>query len=538
MKYIIYILILLIAGLSSVSTQITVPYSQHISFLKNSEVLRVIDYKYGMNQQVTPPESGFKKANIASVIELSFSPGNSGNWYRTDTADVWHMGISIKQARALALFFNAFKLKPGVQLFIYNSNMSQVIGALGIHNNKASGVLTTNYIKGTTMYLQMIVPARLYKRFGQLSVAEVSVMPAVSSGELKSVNTYYCNTDVNCYDNETIRTKRDAVCAIYINGRQECTGTLINNTSNNGKPYVLTANHCISDSSTAAHSLFVFGLESTDCNCENLNTQHSISGATLLATKREVDMSLVELSETPPIEFRPVYLGWDKRSKSLLNGKTIHQPDGMNKSYSADYDPLNIVTADIQNAVYLAENAHYMVERWDIGTTIGGASGAPLFDTAGSIVGFLSGGYADCYDPTGDYFARFSMAWDYSAKRSEQLKTWLDPSNTGIQVLGDYNPFNISPFVKYCESVHVNLSQKNQMKIFPNPVSNTLNITNINTGNTMLLLHIYNVQGQLRLSKKLEVQNGEVSIDVSGLESGVYTIHNQAENSFYKVVKL
>ncbi|HBJ14626.1 MAG TPA: hypothetical protein DDY80_08425, partial [Parabacteroides merdae] len=38
-----------------------------------------------------------------------------------------------------------------------------------------------------------------------------------------------------------------SVVLMIINGTTGCTGTLVNNTANDGKPYLLTASHCLNN---------------------------------------------------------------------------------------------------------------------------------------------------------------------------------------------------------------------------------------------------------------------------------------------------
>lgn len=67
------------------------------------------------------------------------------------------------------------------------------------------------------------------------------------------------------------------------------------------------------------------------------------------------------------------------------------------------------------------------------GVTEGGSSGSPLFNTAGHIVGGLTGGQASCSSPEKpDYYGKLSSSWESNGNDStSQLKYWLDPANTG-----------------------------------------------------------------------------------------------------------
>lgn len=83
------------------------------------------------------------------------------------------------------------------------------------------------------------------------------------------------------------------------------------------------------------------------------------------------------------------------------------------------------------------------------------------------------------------------------------------------------------------------------VKVYPNPISEILNIFIANTEakNTSYLVNIFDVKGQLKLSKLVSATaNNAFTIAVDGLASGVYTIQiadgNHAVFSVKKVIKL
>jgi len=61
---------------------------------------------------------------------------------------------------------------------------------------------------------------------------------------------------------------------LIIGGRELCTGTLVNNTSQDKTPYVLTAGHCIENASDAQQTVFCFNYESPACG----NGESSLNG--------------------------------------------------------------------------------------------------------------------------------------------------------------------------------------------------------------------------------------------------------------------
>ena len=99
------------------------------------------------------------------------------------------------------------------------------------------------------------------------------------------------------------RTQQKIRRYITSGGSGFCSGALINNTSNDGTPYFLTANHCFSDPSSWA---FRFGWISPNPVCASNTpstdgpTNMTISGATEIARDAGSDFALVEINQAIP----------------------------------------------------------------------------------------------------------------------------------------------------------------------------------------------------------------------------------------------
>jgi hypothetical protein len=79
-----------------------------------------------------------------------------------------------------------------------------------------------------------------------------------------------CNVDVDCAigdDYDYIKDHNKRSVALINLGNSICTGTLINNTSNDGTPYFLTADHCYSNPSSWA--FFIWLDKSRPFVCDN-----------------------------------------------------------------------------------------------------------------------------------------------------------------------------------------------------------------------------------------------------------------------------
>src|SRR5690606_7458064 len=109
-----------------------------------------------------------------------------------------------------------------------------------------------------------------------------------------------CNVDFNCEVTGDWSDPGDAVCRIIVNGREICTGVLVNNTGGNKRPYVLSAAHCYDLPELAETSVFTFNYESPFCEPLDGDASNSVSGAEMRAFSDSLDFSLVEMSIVPP----------------------------------------------------------------------------------------------------------------------------------------------------------------------------------------------------------------------------------------------
>lgn len=223
-----------------------------------------------------------------------------------------------------------------------------------------------------------------------------------------------------------------------VGGSYTCTGTLLNNRSQDRTPYFLTANHCI-DSQAMASTLQTYWFnESASCQGSTASgsTLTLSGGSTLLYTSRTTDTTLLRLGQSAPQG--ATFAGWDSNQFALNNQILgIHHPRGdikkisygVNTGYSSCVDSSSSGAFSCSSAT-ATSGTHHQV-RWSIGSTEGGSSGSGLFYTSGGsyyLVGQLEGGSASCTGSTStgtDFYGRFDVAF------SAGLNRWLSPSSGG-----------------------------------------------------------------------------------------------------------
>lgn len=417
------------------------PLNDFLFPLKEVKFEKMPDFDFSFKVKESKSSSiRLKSLEFAHKFPVHLNPANSGNWkLLSDGRKIWKLGIHSKDAYSLNLIFDKFHLNEGVNLFLYSPDKTHVIGSFNNNNNNDKG-LAFSPLPGEFTVMELIVPANL-DSYGELNIASVNhdFLGIFSEKASLNGNSGKCNVDINCPEGNAHQLEKNAVMRLVINGTSLCTGALVNNTSKDGKPYVLTANHCLSTQTEASNTVFHFIYETSSCNGTGMPVK-SLSGSSLRATKGSLDMTLLELNGIPPLDYRPYYLGWNRQNIAASITTGIHHPNGDWKKISKDFNPPTSVSVSGYEA-----QAHWKIADWEIGTTEGGSSGSPLLDQISRIVGFLTGGDALCGNSVNDYYGKFSTAWNMFTPVGEQLKAWLDPGNTGELTLNGFNPYQNQP---------------------------------------------------------------------------------------------
>ncbi len=378
---------------------------------------------------------------FAKAFQLDINPQNSGTWEILPNGDkLWRLSIKSDNAYSLNLIFDEYELPENAALYLYNEDKSFILGAFTNLNNKESKVLPTALVPGDKIFIEYYEPANV-KFNGKLHIGQIGhdyrgIFNFEKDGSFGQSGT--CNVDINCPDGDAWQVDKHAVCRIIMGGVSLCTGALINNTNNDETPYFLTAHHCTGEAYNTW--VFYFNYESPTCNGVDGSISQTVSGCQLRATTsasdaQNLDFCLVELSSTPESAYNPYYAGWNKGTAAASNTIGIHHPSGDVKKISKDNDAP--VTGDYGS---FGDNAHWQVLEWDLGTTEGGSSGSPLFDENHRIIGDLTGGQASCANSINDYYAKFTISWDYYSTSAKQLKSWLDPAGSNPTTLDGYDP--------------------------------------------------------------------------------------------------
>ena len=368
---------------------------------------------------------------------------NAGSWFDLPNgARLWLAKVKCEGALTVNLTFEQTSIPNGNKLFVYNASKDFILGAF-TQEHIYDGQLGTELIPGEEAIIEYYVAPKNNQGFVQLATVTHGYRTANEFLEKAFGSSGSCNMNVNCPDGLPWTPQRNSAVMLVSGSSGFCSGALINNTQNDGKPYVLTANHCYSNPATW---VFRFNWQAIDCpNPGASPTFQSLSGAVLRSRRTPSDFCLVEITGglvngTVPLDYNPYFSGWDKSGNIPTATVSIHHPSGDIKKISFD-DAAPSVSQGMGSS---EANSTWTVE-WDRNTTTeGGSSGSPLFDQNHRIIGQLWGGGASCQNLSApDYYGRVSNSWEPAGSNStNQLKFWLDPSNSGAAFIDGFDPNN------------------------------------------------------------------------------------------------
>ncbi|MCF0075216.1 hypothetical protein LZD49_32335 [Dyadobacter sp. CY261] len=369
-----------------------------------------------------------KGYRIATLIQAKLDVAKDAKWVvRGDTA-YGRFAIDLPKATTVSISFERFWLPRHCELHIYNGK-GTVAGPITSNENKADLKWGSPIFNGGKIWIEIKLPLR--------ERPELQLIIGSAAFGYKSISKVFGFGDsANCQDNKNVlcygySVQRNAICLILSgNGTAICSGSLVNNTCNDNKPYVLTANHCALAEGFNTWR-FIFQYWSPQCDpTQDANNYLTFNGATFRANGITSDFLLLELFSQPSGLFGSsalTYLGWDRSTLPTSNVATLHHPSGdvmkVAKSTNATFSSQS---AWVDGA--LVDNSHWGIQ-WTLGATEGGSSGGPLLNQNNLIIGQLHGGTSVCEPSQGgvDWYGKFDWSWTGNGTNGTRLSNWLDP---------------------------------------------------------------------------------------------------------------
>lgn len=509
----------------------------------NKESLKVIemptfDLKKIQAEDVINDQDRSKVYRFGYEFDVNYDINSSGKWDQLSNGDwIWRIRFKSKYARTMNFVFEKFRLPEGASLYFYNTDKSDLLGAYTHTFNRDDEMLGTWLIEGEDIVVEYFVPESA-KGKEKLQISKiVHGYRSVTDFDIqqKALNdSGDCNQDVDCpvgsdFDDIKDDLKR-AVGMMVVGSSGFCTGTLINNTNNDGAPYFLTANHCFENNNTGAigdTSIWAFRFNwispnpscATTTNSTNGTFDQTTSGSTILARNTESDVLLLNIDSSLPESWNLYWAGWDRSGSVPSFTVGIHHPSGDIMKVCRDNDAPEyferLFNGDPDTKLWRIIGGGSN-QGWDLGVTEPGSSGSALFDPNGRIIGQLAGGFAQCLftndDGTEDWYGRFDISWDFGTTDATRLSNWLDPANTGQITLNSLE-----------EEIILSVEENkldSQTVFYPNPSDGIFNVSN-NSG-SRLTYSLFNLTGQL--VGKGEMTDKNTVLDMSANVSGVYFI--------------
>jgi PKD repeat protein len=399
---------------------------------------------------------------IGVALPAHLTPQNSGFWSTNpDGSRTWQIVVSAPGAEALSYLFEKFVLHGGSTLRIQNLGGQDVHPLLTSADVEAHQMQNAALCGGSKHILTLTEPA--YTTPSEIYIDRV-MYNYRSTGfdvEEKINESATCEVNINCSPvGDAWQDEKRGVARVYvIEGNQAgwCSGSLINNTAQDCKPYFLTALHCGVSATAANMNQWKFYFRYEAAACTNPTTVGSLASYFVTGCLRIADAAdgggnsgsdflLLKLgnanNESTVItnlksaNLNAYWNGWNASASPTTGGVGIHHPAG-------DIKKISTFSGNTVSTQWgTASGSHWRVT-WTAnsngyGVTEGGSSGSPLFDNTGNIIGTLTGGGSYCTSQTApDQYGKMAYHWTNNGTTAIlQLKPWLDPANLNVLVFG------------------------------------------------------------------------------------------------------
>ncbi|PSR11683.1 MAG: hypothetical protein C7N36_15315, partial [Bacteroidetes bacterium] len=385
---------------------------------------------------------------FAQTMAVDVSPATHGQWEVRGNQAIWRLRVPSPGAKSLNFGFDQFVMPAGGQMLIYTPDLTEIQGPFTPADNDEHEELWTPVIAGDEMVIEVQVPAA-NKHLLRLHLKSVN-HDFLGFTSVASVLSGSCNLDVVCSAADgwgIVDQYRDiiqSVAVISTGGGTFCTGFLVNNARQDCTPLFMTANHCGINQGNAPSLVVYWNFVNSVCRApgspasgQNGNgvLADFNTGAVWRASAAASDATIVELDDPVSPTANAWFAGWDARD--MLEPDTViavHHPSTDEKRISFQFDGV-YRGAWGSGSTAVPTGNHLIIEDWDVGTTEGGSSGSPIFDSEKRVIGQLHGGAAACGNNSYDSYGWLHSSWEGNGTPTTRLRDWLDPDNTGVLVI-------------------------------------------------------------------------------------------------------
>ena len=480
--------------------------------------------EYNNNQ-----ENLYKTRRFGVVIPLNVNFFEKADMAELKDGKLWILKLKVPNAKALNIYSKNFFIPKGSELFIYNYDHSQIIGAFTSFNNDESKTFATEMVNGEEIIIEYFQPNDAQAN-AQIELSEIGYAYRDFGYDITKYSDEFgssgsCNVNVNCSEGNNYRNAQRGVVRIMLRMDEYsigwCTGSLVNNTARDLAPYVLSAAHCVEDvvsSNYYNYFVFHFNYESAGCTTGSVEpTSKTMTGASLKALGSSSDFLLLRLNQNVPTNYNAYWNAWNNTTNASTSGVCIHHPSG-------DIKKISTYNTALQSTNFGYGETHWKA-KWiqtqtNYGITEGGSSGSPLFNASSQIVGTLTGGTSSCYAANADkvdYYGKISYSWNSNGTtNNKRLQPWLDPTNSGVSSFrgDDYSTLS---------NTLVETIQDTYSTIYPNPAKDEINIS-LSILQNSTQVEIFDEVGRVVLRDIIPANTTSYSINANNLKAGYYII--------------
>ncbi|MCH7720139.1 MAG: trypsin-like peptidase domain-containing protein [Planctomycetes bacterium] len=318
-----------------------------------------------------------------------------------DGTSVWALSMTAPEAQAIRLHFTNFSLPTGAKMYFF-STTSQAHGPFVGAGRGGTGEFWTRSIAGETGVIVLRFKEADRDKIS-FSIADLGYVKGrgpqpdeQSHDDWPCSDNAPCVVDANCVSGTPADVAMDAVAKMeWIQGPfiYTCSGGLVADTDPGTQiPYFLTANHCLSSNNSSLETFFFYTTDACNGGCpDGLATggtppPASTIGVTVMATGSAGDFTLLQLDEAPPAG--TTYLGWNNSPVAFTHGAALYRISNPNfgpqaySQHSVDASAPTCTSWPRGQRIYSND---------EVGATMGGSSGSPVLNSAGEVVGQLSG---------------------------------------------------------------------------------------------------------------------------------------------------
>lgn len=504
------------------STEILNKLATITKSLDNEQELRNVD-EY---------QKKYAKTNYLSFygkkIDIKKNFKTEATKFRIQDKLIYLLKIKSENAYSLQAFFSKFNLPDTAKFFVYNLN-GMILGSFSNRNvitsNESENVFVTQPIEGNEIYLELDIENE--DDLADVNIEINTIMHGflnlyASDGPYSSseASTYTsCNRNVSCIEgnlilnqnyNNTVNKGNIKSVGLIVNTNAiygfTCSGTLINNTKQDGTPYFLTAEHCVNGSAQSPiflnESVVIFNHETKACTATGSTVSggitspstNSVAGMQVLVAAGIIktnnypdaysttsqDFALVKLNTNPATlqKYKVCYSGWStlQSPSNIAYSFTAHHPMGTVKKISVSNGPYITPTefgviypgfsSQLPNTYYSKSYSNNLTAGYFLAAEFGdgfpyhGSSGASLFTKEGFILGTLSSGpekqinsyitdyltqniaFKACATDRSDK-AKYNVLFSRFWRDYIYMQPWLNPDSQNVQSVGNYCPAGV-----------------------------------------------------------------------------------------------